>query len=409
MAEPGSTAVMPPAPLYTRAPGKPLCQYGTKCYRKNPEHFAQFDHPDDHPYFIQEAACLAPPPPPAPRLAFPVGSGGTIDIVSSGEEDENVTWTMPPSSRAMQNGLGVMKQAALGPNGVQAVRRAGASMAIAEMEARQDGAAAAAAAVVHASASASTSASTSTSASASSLAVTSALAPDPATDPANATTSSSDFALTQGMVTQQIIDDSEALGYTSPGEPLSRIKNLDAAVRRFDASLQPVALMVIGEGMNKAANDIMDPACPSGKVLLSALRVCLAGSTYPIEDILVSDLCLGFHHSDGAKPTVENKDFGVIQNLRYVDSLLDQGFVVVILLVGLQAGNKLFSAFTSRSNVFVTNTYHTVLVSNDRRNLATTMAAAITLAAGGRLLRLAWNGITGSSTTAPTLNQVMCF
>ena len=413
MAEPGSTAVMPPAPLYTRAPGMPLCQYGTECYRKNPEHFTQFDHPVDHPYFIQEAACLAPPPPPAPRLAFPVGSGGTIDLVSSGEEDreedENEVWKMPPSSRAMQNGLGVMKQAALGPNGVQAVRRAGASMAIAEMEARQDGAAAAAAAVVHASASASTSASTSTSASASSLAVASPLAPDPATDPANATTSSSDFALTQGMVTQQMIDDSEALGYTSPGEPLSRIKNLDAAVRRFDASLQPVALMVIGEGMNKAANDIMDPACPSGKVLLSALRVCLAGSTYPIEDVLVSDLCLGFHPSDGAKPTVENKDFGVIQNLRYVDSLLDQGFVVVILLVGLQAGNKLFSAFTSRSNVFVTNTYHTVLVSNDWRNLATSMAAAITLAAGGRLLRLAWNVITGSSTTAPTLNQVMCF
>jgi len=409
MAEPGSTAVMPPAPLiYTRAPGKPLCQYGTKCYRKNPEHFAQNDHPDDHPYFIQ-AACLAPP---TPRLAFPVGSGGTIDLVSSGEEDENEMWTMPPSSRAIQNGLSVLKGTAAGPADI---RRARQNMAQGSSEmgsmmvtvtAQQD---AAAAAAVHASASASTSASTSTSASASSLAVASALAPDPATDPANATTSSSDFALTQGMVTQQIIDDSEALGYTSPGEPLSRIKNLDATVRRFDASLQPVALMVIGEGMNKAANDIMDPACPSGKVLLSALRVCLAGSTYPLEDVLVSDLCLGFHPSDGAKPTVENKDFGVIQNLRYVDSLLDQGFVVVILLVGLQAGNKLFSAFTSRSNVFVTNTYHTVLVSNDRRNLATTKAAAITLAAGGRLMRLALNLLTGSSTTAPTLNQVMCF
>jgi len=47
-----------------------------------------------------------------------------------------------------------------------------------------------------------------------------------------------------------------------------------------------------------------------------------------------------------------------------------------------------------------------VLVSNDRRNLATTMAAAITLAAGGRLLRLAWNVITGSATEVPTLKQV---
>jgi len=59
MAEPGSTAVMPPAPLYTRAPGKPICNFGTKCYRKNPEHFAQYDHPADHPFFIQDAACPA--------------------------------------------------------------------------------------------------------------------------------------------------------------------------------------------------------------------------------------------------------------------------------------------------------------------------------------------------------------
>ena len=60
--------------------------------------------------------------------------------------------------------------------------------------------------------------------------------------------------------------------------------------------------MVIGEGMNKAANDILDPACPSGKALRGALGVCLAGSTYPIADVLVSDLCLGFHPVDGAKP-----------------------------------------------------------------------------------------------------------
>ena len=407
MADPGSSDTPPPPWPYKRAPGQKICNFGTGCYRKNPDHFAQYDHPAEHPLFIQDGAPLAAPlPPPAPRLAFPVGSGGTIDLVSSGEEDENEMWLMPPSSRAMQKGLGVMKQAALGPNGVQAVRRAGASMAIAEMEARQDGAAAAAAAVVHASASASTSASTSTSASASSLAVASALAPDPATYPANATTSSSDFALTQGMVTQQIIDDSEALGYTSPGEPLSRIKNLDAAVRRFEASLQPVALMVIGEGMNKAANDIMDPACPSGKVLLSALRVCLAGSTYPIEDVLVSDLCLGFHSTDGAKPTSANKDFGFLQNMAFIDVLLTNGFDVVVLLVGLQAGGKLYSTLSNRPNVLVTTTYHTVLVSNDQRDTTTTAAARLTLAAGARLVRLALNVLTSSTTEAPTFKQV---
>jgi len=86
----------------------------------------------------------APPPPPAPRIAFPVGGGGSIDLVSSGEEGDNEIWTMPPSQMAIQSGVSVLKQAALGPKGVQAVRRAGASMAMAEMEARQDNSAAAA-------------------------------------------------------------------------------------------------------------------------------------------------------------------------------------------------------------------------------------------------------------------------
>jgi hypothetical protein len=86
----------------------------------------------------------APPPPPAPRIAFPVAGGGSIDLVSSGEEDDNEIWTMPPSQMAIQSGVSVLKQAALGPKGVQAVRRAGASMAMAEMEARQDNSAAAA-------------------------------------------------------------------------------------------------------------------------------------------------------------------------------------------------------------------------------------------------------------------------
>ena len=103
---------------------------------------------------------------------------------------------------------------------------------------------------------------------------------------------------------------------------------------------------------------------------------------------------------------MENKDFGVIQNLRYVDSLLDQGFVVVVLLVGLQAGGKLYSTLSDRPNVLVTNTYHTVLVSNDQRDTTTTAAARLTLAAGARLVRLALNVLTSSTTEAPTFKQV---
>jgi len=59
----------PPAPLYERAPGKQVCNFGTKCYRKNPEHFAQYDHPADHPYFIQDTAAWACPAAPQPAPA----------------------------------------------------------------------------------------------------------------------------------------------------------------------------------------------------------------------------------------------------------------------------------------------------------------------------------------------------
>lgn len=37
-------------PRLARAPGKPACRYGLACYRRNPEHWSGFDHPDDHPF-----------------------------------------------------------------------------------------------------------------------------------------------------------------------------------------------------------------------------------------------------------------------------------------------------------------------------------------------------------------------
>ena len=49
MAEPGSSDTPPPPWPYKRAPGQPICNYGTGCYRKNPDHFAQYDHPAEHP------------------------------------------------------------------------------------------------------------------------------------------------------------------------------------------------------------------------------------------------------------------------------------------------------------------------------------------------------------------------
>ena len=49
-------AQVPRADEYHRAPGKPLCPYGTACTRKNPLHFQQHDHPSDHPLIARGGA-----------------------------------------------------------------------------------------------------------------------------------------------------------------------------------------------------------------------------------------------------------------------------------------------------------------------------------------------------------------
>ena len=80
---PPSSATVPPAPLpatampaapppaanskgrakYGCAPGKPACSFGRDCYRKNPRHFEDEDHPADHPLIA--AAGTEPQPAPA--------------------------------------------------------------------------------------------------------------------------------------------------------------------------------------------------------------------------------------------------------------------------------------------------------------------------------------------------------
>ena len=52
---PSPPAPRPACPLYARAPGKPACSFGLKCYRKNPSHFTELDHPDTHPLIVQAA------------------------------------------------------------------------------------------------------------------------------------------------------------------------------------------------------------------------------------------------------------------------------------------------------------------------------------------------------------------
>lgn len=66
---------------YSCAPGKPVCSYGRNCYRKNPQHFEEEDHPADHPLIaasgIQESSPLPMLPPKPADMP-----GGVLQIDS---------------------------------------------------------------------------------------------------------------------------------------------------------------------------------------------------------------------------------------------------------------------------------------------------------------------------------------
>jgi hypothetical protein len=42
------TTAAPGISVFARAPGKPLCVHGLRCYRANPTHWKEFDHPAKH-------------------------------------------------------------------------------------------------------------------------------------------------------------------------------------------------------------------------------------------------------------------------------------------------------------------------------------------------------------------------
>ena len=79
---------------YGRAPGKPACSFGKGCYRKNPKHFAEEDHPDGHPLIAGEAAAAAAaarPPPPAvpPPAALPAAAPPAAPTPNKRPRDED--------------------------------------------------------------------------------------------------------------------------------------------------------------------------------------------------------------------------------------------------------------------------------------------------------------------------------
>ena len=41
---------------FAQAPGKPPCKYGLSCYRQNPQHWRDYDHPADHALLVAAAS-----------------------------------------------------------------------------------------------------------------------------------------------------------------------------------------------------------------------------------------------------------------------------------------------------------------------------------------------------------------
>ena len=124
-----------------------------------------------------------------------------------------------------------------------------------------------------------------------------------------------------------------------------------------------------------------------------------------MSDIITTDVCLGYHPDTGAQPNDENIEHGFHLNLMFIDMLVKYDFAVVVICIGMAASKKLYPALKSRTDIIVTCTYHAVLVSNDQRNGFTSNAARVSVAAAGRLMRLAVDYLLASEDVPPTLEE----
>ena len=68
---------------YGRAPGQPMCSFGKGCYRKNPVHFQEQDHPDDHPLIVEATAAAAAGAPPPPATAAAAAASATATATAT--------------------------------------------------------------------------------------------------------------------------------------------------------------------------------------------------------------------------------------------------------------------------------------------------------------------------------------
>ena len=380
------------ATSYDRAVGQPRCLYGKECFRANLRHWSDYDHPPDHPR-LTAGADFGLPPVPSP---MPV----CIEISSSDEEDAGHVSARPEGTGLVDRGRAGLihfRVASSGPQELQAQRRQIADgvapqLLLASTGVRQDGAAAAAAAAV-------------------------AVAAPPPEAAARAGVSVSQTVRCVAMPFEEAVQTNfevmkklgQALEYRRPAEPLILIRNYDALMRLYRqqrVSLDnKVVVVICGEGMNAAGNHILDPGCPSGKVVVAAMHRALQGSEYTVSDIITTDVCLGYHPDTGAQPNDENIEHGFRLNLMFIDMLVKYDFAVVVVCIGLAASKKLYPALKSRKDIIVTCTYHAVLVSNDQRNGFTTNAARVSVAAAGRLVRLAVDYLLASEVVPPSLEE----
>jgi predicted alpha/beta-hydrolase family hydrolase len=86
-----------------RAPGQPLCAHGVQCYRNNPLHWEEFDHPADHPKLKRTAEEGSPSGPPAKKAKGAKGAKEADDPppAQEAEEASSSSSSPPPSSPAV--------------------------------------------------------------------------------------------------------------------------------------------------------------------------------------------------------------------------------------------------------------------------------------------------------------------
>lgn len=116
--------------VYSPAPSMPMCRFGTQCTRRNPAHFQEENHPDDHPLFAPVGApaytdpCTYGPAPGKPMCRFGVRCTrkNPAHYDEENHPDDHPLFLPPPSSASTADLTGRKRPAPTTP--LQAPERA---------------------------------------------------------------------------------------------------------------------------------------------------------------------------------------------------------------------------------------------------------------------------------------------